>query len=735
MKNSAARIAELEGLVLRHQKSYYDGEAEISDGEFDLLWDELKALAPDSPVVRKIGSGDGVSGIGANGEGEGGDAGDGFPKARHLIPMGSQDKAANPDEFRAWARKAALPKFLAQHKLDGASLELQYESGILARAVTRGDGAVGDEITANARRMAGVPERLDVPFSGGVRAEVVMERAVWQERHSSKANCRNAANGIMRRKDGSGCEDLACVAYDAAEIGALSAEPAALAGSAASESGAPAGGASASGALASGGYFADEAQKLEWLGRRGFRVVESKACADAEEVVAYREKVAKERARLPFDIDGLVVKDFAIDMADLRRARPEKQIAFKFELETAFSVLRQVEWSESGATYTPIGVVDPVRIAGTTVQRANLNNPDMIRSLGLKIGSAVSVVKRGEIIPKIEGLAPRGALPPGASPPPAEREIEFPESCSVCGADLADAGTRLYCPNSGCPKRLHHRLEKWAKVLDIRELGEKLLRRLFDSGLARRVPDLYRLEPGELAACERMGELSAAKVIRHIRAPRELSLAAFVAGFDLEGIAETTMEKACAAGFDTLEKLRAASPEDLAAIHGLGEITAAAIAEGLAETAAEMDEVLAAGAVSIAAPPPEALPMRGISFCFTGELSAMKRSRAEEKARALGASARPSVAKGLSFLVAGDPESGSAKCKKARGLGIDVISEGRFLEFLAAPRMAAEALAARSEREGQAAAAESDPAAGAEGQGSAGGGGQGGAEAQGALPF
>ncbi|MCL2190584.1 MAG: NAD-dependent DNA ligase LigA [Treponema sp.] len=642
MKNSADRIAELEGLVLRYQESYYDGEAEITDGEFDLLWDELKSLAPGSPVLARVGAGRGA---------------DGFPKARHLIPMGGQEKAANPGEFLAWAGKTGLSKFLVQHKLDGASLELQYEKGVLARAVTRGDGAVGDDITANARRMYGVPERLDLPFSGGVRCEVVMAREVWLGRYPSKANCRNAANGIMRRKDGSGCEDLVCVAFDASAESDLSRDGPAE-------------------------YFADEAQKIGWLGGRGFRTAETKILDGAGEVLAYREEVAGLRGGLPFDIDGLVVKDLATDMGDLRRARPERQIAFKFDLETAFSVLRQVEWSESGATYTPIGVVDPVRIAGTTVQRANLNNPDMIRSLGLKIGSAVSVVKRGEIIPKIEGLAP-------VPSPGGESEIEFPTCCASCGADLVDAGTRLYCPNPGCPKRLHQRLEKWVRVLDIRELGEKLIRQLFDGGRVRRVADLYTLDAGELAAYERMGEVSAAKVVRHVMAPRDLPLAVFVAGFNLEGVAETTMEKVAAAGYDTLEKLRLASPGELAEVHGLGEITAGIIVEGLKETAVEMDAVLAAGVVSIAAPPPEALPLRGLSFCFTGELSSMKRPKAEEKIRALGASAKTSVAKGLSYLVTNDPESGSSKNKKALSLGIPIIDEAGFLAMLANPGAAA----------------------------------------------
>jgi DNA ligase (NAD+) len=627
------RIAALARLVVSYQKSYYNGEAEISDAEFDLLWDELKSLDPKNPVLARVGA----------------DNTDGFPKAKHLIPMGSQEKAANPEEFRQWAEKTAgrddFGGFVVQYKLDGASLELQYENGVLVKAVTRGDGVTGDDITPNARRMKGVVAELPDPFSGGVRGEVIMTHEVREKKYRDKANCRNAANGLMRRKDGEGSEDLSLVTYDASAPG-------------------------------NDGFFSAEIDKISWLAKQGFTVAGVKELAGADEIIAYREEVTAGRDKLPFDIDGLVVKDNTIDMADLRRARPERQIAFKFEPETAFSVLRAVEWSESGATYTPIGVIDPVRLAGTTVQRANLNNPDMIRVMGLKIGKAVSVVKRGEIIPKIEGLAPAGALPEER-----ETEIAFPASCGTCGAALQDAGTRLFCPNPECPKRLHHRLEKWINVLDIRELGDKLLRQLFDKNRVRNISDLYTLTAEELAEYERMGKQSAEKVIRHIRTPRELSLAGFVAGFDFEGVGELIMERAVSSGYDTLEKLRAAAAPDLAALWGIGDITAETIVQGLKDAKEEMYKVLSTGIIGIASPRND-LPLAGLSFCFTGELTTMKRSAAEEKIKALGASAKSSVVKGLSYLVTNDPESGSAKNKKAGELGIPIINEEQFLAMI-----------------------------------------------------
>jgi DNA ligase (NAD+) len=631
------RVAELENLIQGYQSSYYNGEAEITDAEFDLLWDELKRLAPESPVLARIGA-DGVDDI------------DGFPKAAHLIPMGSQDKAADPEAFRAWTQKIQAPVYVVQFKLDGASLELQYEKGALVRAVTRGDGVIGDEITRNALRMNGVLPALNVDFSGGVRGEALMPRAVWKEKHTNKANCRNAANGIMRRKDGAGCEDLVFLAYDASATG-------------------------------NDGFFKNEIEKITWLAAQGFMVSETKEFTDAEAIIAYRAMIANTRENLDVDIDGLVVKDRETNMDDLRRVRPERQIAFKFELEIAYTALRAVEWSEAGATYTPIGLIDPVRLAGTTVKRASLNNPGMIRSMKLKIGSVVSVVKRGEIIPKIERVAPAEALPDFDLPE--ESDIVFPVSCSVCGATLVDEDSRLYCPNPACPKLLLHRLEKWIKILDIREIGEKLIKQLFAAGRVTQIHDLYTLTPEELAAFDRMGTLSANKVVKYIRAARDISLAKFIAGFDFEGVGETIMEKVVDFGFNTLEKLRAADADALAIVEGIGEVTAKTIVQGMRQAAREMDAVLDAGVIAIAEPPDESKqPLKGLSFCFTGELIVMKRSQAEERVKALGGSPKNSVVKGLSYLVANDTGSGSAKNRKARDLGVPVIDERQFLELI-----------------------------------------------------
>lgn len=632
----ARRAIELEKKVRHHQSLYYDGNPEISDDEFDRLWDELKALEPDNDLFSIINS----------------ETTDGFPKEYHLIPMGSQEKAANPEAFAAWAAKMKFDEFLVQYKLDGASLELQYENGRYIRAVTRGDGRIGDDITGNARKMKGVVAVLagesgpagKSPFSGGVRCEVIMSHEVLTNQYPDKANCRNAANGLMKRKDGTGSEHLEVICYDAAP----------------GSPGSP---------FTGTAPFTDEITKLHWLSAQGFTVVPMQICRGAQAVIEYRGHVMDIRSGLPYDVDGLVVKGREIDPADLVRSRPEKQIAFKFSLEEAVTVLREVEWSESGATYTPIAKIDPVQLAGTTVQRANLANPNMISSMNLRIGSRVVVTKRGEIIPKIEALLenPDGCVP-----------IVQPVKCGTCGTALTDEGTRLFCPNPACPKLIHHRLEKWISVLDVRDFGINLIKRLFDTGRVRSIPDLYTLTEDELAALDRMGTLSAAKVIKSLRSRRAVSLPAFIAGFDIEGIGETMVEKLVEAGFNTIEKLYAADENDFAAVYQFGDIMAHSMKAGLDTLRPEMDALLSSGAVEIAAPVTGGI-FAGQSFCFTGELATMKRPQAETLLKSLGGSARSSVVKGLTWLVTNTPDSGSSKNVKARELGVGIINEEAFL--------------------------------------------------------
>ncbi len=639
----AERIEELERLIKKHQNLYYNAEPELSDADFDMLWDELKQLEPQNTLFFTVPK----------------EQTDGFAKTEHIIPMGSQEKAANPEQFLKWAEKMPFSSFLVQYKLDGASLELQYESGVFTKAVTRGDGKIGDDITANVKKMQGFVPKLNgiygqdgnEPFSGGIRGEVIMTKAVHKTKYQNKANCRNAANGIMKRKDGSGCEDLSIICYDA------------VAGTV----GAP---------FSRKAPFSTETEKLHWLKDQGFELVPVTTCSTTQAVIDYRAHIMDIRSTIPYDIDGLVIKNDEIDNEDLQRARPEKQIAFKFSLEEAVTTLRSVEWSESGVTYTPIALIDPVYLAGTTVKRANLCNPNLIAEMNLKIGSKVVVTKRGEIIPKIETLLEN---------PASAKPIEQPESCTTCSTQLIDEGSRLYCPNTECPKRIHHRIEKWINTLDIQDFGVQLIKQLFESKRVQSISDLYTLTVEELASLERMGTKSAEKVHRSLHAKNNVSLAVFIAGFDIEGIGQTMMEKLIDAGFDTLEKLLDAKEADFAAVYQFGDILAHNLTLGLAELKDEMLTLVNTGVVRIQSLPKEdsgSLPLNGKSFCFTGELHQIKRKEAEQLVKDQGGKTKSSVSKGLSYLVTNTPNSGSAKNKKAQELGVTVITEEDFFLLL-----------------------------------------------------
>lgn len=640
------RIKELENLIKRYQKSYYNGEGEISDSEFDSLWDELKTLDPSNALLQKVGADSGP-----------------FKKARHIMPMGSQEKAATDEEFLLWAQKHKYDEYIVEYKLDGASLELQYTGGALVRAVTRGDGTVGDDITANALKFGGVVRRLNTPFTGGVRGEVIMTHKTHSTHYADKANCRNAANGLMKRKDGKGAEHLVLITYDAWEA-------------AMPQVTADGGNDGESNRLAA---FNDEAQKIEWLRAEGFDTVVLEVCRSAEDVIDYRKEVMAKRGLLDYDIDGLVIKERRIDKADAMRARPERQIAFKFNLEEAVTTLREVEWSRNGGTYTPVAVFDEVSLAGTTVRRASLANPDTMRALRCAIGSSIKVVKRGEIIPKVMAVMPSSA---DTTP------VQFPAVCETCGTALVDEGSRLFCPNKECPKRVLHQLLKWVEVADIRDAGQTLVTALFQAGVLHSISGFYSLTEeslspfflGEESLASDKKSLGAAKVLSSINSHRKMTLATFIGGFDIEGIGQTMVEKLVSAGFNTLERLLSATAEQFSAVYGFADKMARIAVEGLKENAIEMRSLISSGTITIEGMATGSLS--GKSFCFTGELNTMKRADAQILVKQKGGAVKSSVTKDLSYLVTNDKTTSSSKNVKAAKLGIDVIDEEEFLQLV-----------------------------------------------------
>ena len=413
VQDKKERVEYLVKEISRHRYLYYNAQPEITDAKYDALEDELRELDPENLILFKIGV----------------DTSELFTKREHIIPMTSQDKVTSPEEFNKWARKRNYKTFIVQFKLDGISIELQYEDGVFQYAITRGDGKVGDDVSANVIKMKGFIPKLRVPFSGAVRAEILMFHDIYEKKYSDMQNCRNAAGGIVRRKDGIGSGDLNLVYYDAISLDDIV-------------------------------QFESEIRKVKWLQEQGFPTIKTKTIHSAQEVIDTRENVMISlRDTLNYDIDGLVIKGNTIDLKDMKRAKPMTQIAFKFQAEEIETTLLDVEWSISGHNYTPVAIVETVKLMGTNVSRASLANPNLIEELKLKIGSEVMISKRGDIIPKIERVL---------STPPDAKDIVVPETCEVCKTQLLNEGTRLFCPNEVCPKRLYHRLIKWISKLNVK---------------------------------------------------------------------------------------------------------------------------------------------------------------------------------------------------------------------------------------------------------------------------
>ena len=612
----AEEIQELAQIISYHQQRYYNGEPEISDAQFDVLWDMLRAVAPNHRLLQQVGV----------------DKNNRLTKRKHRMVMGSLEKAADAEEFLRWAERMQSSTYLVQYKLDGASLELQYENGALLAGVTRGDGVVGDDITHNVKHMYGVPQALSEMFSGSIRGEVIMTHDVHARHFPEKMNCRNAANGVMKRKDGKGSKYLRILCYDIFP------------------------------------FTGTEKEKMQMLYDMGMQVVPWWEFHTAEDVVRHHIDTAKKRKYLDYDIDGLVVKTLQTDEQDIRRMRPQKAVAFKFAAQDAITVLRNVEWSGYGHIYTPVGITDPVQIAGTTVHRASLVHPELIRNLALRIGSRVLISKRGDIIPKIEKVVGEDAH---------VSDIVFPTHCFTCNTELINEGKRLYCPNTFCDRRKFHRLQKWLDVLNVKDFGIVLLQKLFTKKQVKTIRELYNVQIKDIMEFEGMGKISAEKVLTNLHSKHSLTLEQFIAGFDIEGVGELTVRLAVNAGYDTLEKLAQASVEDLSMIKGLGEKKALQMLEGVKNMYTDMQLLFAKNYVTLVS---SETVLTGQSFCFTGALVHCTRNQAAELVRQLGGEVRTSVSAELSFLVTNNPHGNSQKLVKARALGIHVISEKEFLE-------------------------------------------------------
>ena len=606
---------ELENKIKHYQKAYYDGHEEISDAEFDKLWNELESNYPDSELLKVVGE-DSVD-----------------KKIKHLMLMGSLSKFNTEEGLRDWVKKESI-SFPVQvsNKIDGNSCELQYKDGKLLYAVTRGDAIYGEDITVKALGMPSIPNTIPTNDYLAVRGEIVMNKSVFEAKYSSEfKNPRNLTAGLLKNEEFTDYEDLRFIAYD-------------LYNSSCPET--------------------TEKGKLQTLELYGFDVVECVYCNSIKEILDYRE------TRSPRDreyaLDGLVLKQNVVDLNDAYEIRPKKQHAFKWIDISETTILRDVEWSMTGTTLTPVAIFDPVELEGTTVKRASLSNPYWIERLDLHIGDTVRVVKRGQIIPKVEEVVSHGVD---------RKKIELPEVCPVCGGKLTLYKSRLTCENPECSSEHFSKTSKWLSVNDVKGFGPAFLKKYSVKNLT----DLYD-EDFRQAVIEEEG-VNAVKGFSDLdKKTLTIPLARFIAGYDIDGIGVEIAQSLVTAGvtFDTLFNL---TVEDLTAIPGWGATRADVFLNGLRKNEKDMKEL--AKILKIQEPvKSESSSISGMHVCVTGKLEKLSRKDIEKLIKSKGANFDTSVTSNTNILVTNDATSGSSKLNNARKYGTKIISEEEFYELL-----------------------------------------------------
>ena len=655
------RIEYLAKAVRYHRDLYYNHSApEITDAEFDALWDELKELDPDNEVLHQVGP----------------EPLPGTVKVEHLFPMRSLDKGTSGEDITHFVLQSTFGgnRYLAQPKLDGSALSLEYISGNLHRAATRGSGERGEDVTLNAKLVANVPLRLAIDIDCHVRGEVVMPLTVFEKKYKDVSpNPRNLCSGALRQKHGDGKADASDLVFWAYDVKFPNKSPDAV----------------------------NDSELLSWLQKAGiepapWKVFDSKS--PQVEMIEHTLEWSKKRESYEYEIDGLV---FKLDNLEQRENlgttahHPRWALAWKFPSQEADSVLLDVDW-QTGRTgsVTPVARIAPQMVGGVTVENVTLHNVGEVERLGVKIGDKVRITRRGDVIPKIiqnlgrasnsdlegrfhaDGTAFKYDL--------SISEITIPNKCPACGRDLTMEGAFLRCNSLDCVARTTRSLTYWCRALEMDGIGEKLIEALMDSGLVLTIADLYRLTHSDISSLDRMGEKSANNVIDELAKTKSLVLSKFLHALGLERIGPE-VSTAISQYFRSLQRLLnwidEGELDELTTIDGIGDKVATIFRDGISTRRSLIDELSTIITVIDQEESGSGI-FDGMSFCITGSLSRPRKEIALS-IKNYGGKVVSSVSGNLDVLVAG--EKAGSKLSKAESLGVTVWSEDVLFSKISKP--------------------------------------------------
>lgn len=664
----ARRVDELRASIAHHNRRYHELDApEIPDVEYDQLVRELQQLeeahpelaADDSPTAQVGGAPSAT-----------------FAPVEHTVPMMSLDNSFDHDELRAWADRvargldvdaAAAIGFMCELKIDGIALSMRYENGTLVQGATRGNGRVGEDITANILTIDVIPKQLggaDIPSVLEVRGEVYLPVAEFDRLNEAQeaaglpryANPRNTAAGSLRQKDPAitASRKLAFWAYQLGQV--------------------------------EGGPDLDtHSAALDWLGGLGFPVnPERQVAATIDDVVAFTERWQEHRHDLDYEIDGAVVKVDSLaqqrSLGSTARA-PRWAMAYKLPPEERTTTLLDIQVSigRTGKA-TPFAVLDPVFVGGSTVQMATLHNADQVAIKNVRPGDTVIVRKAGDVIPEVLGpvLAERPADLP---------EWHFPVDCPTCGQTLVrpDDEAHTFCVNPLCPARQQTQIEYFASrgAMDIEGMGEKVVSRFIEEGIIADIGDIFSIDWERVRALDRFGETTVENLQSSVDAARHRPLASLLVGLGVRHFGPSGAEL-LASHFGHLDAIAAASAEEIAAIDGVGPVIAASVADYFrSEKAMQLVEKFRAGGVNLEGPERSDVPqvLEGKAIVVTGSLEAFSRDSAADAIKSRGGKNPGSVSKKTFAVVVGEAP-GASKVTKAEELGIPMVDEATFVAIL-----------------------------------------------------